>query len=141
MGTMTATRRETLRVLAGGSLARALTVAYTAPACGILLPIAGGVGVAYASAILFGGAFIGITALTLTLAGPLAPHACAEIIGLLTVAYGVGQIIGPMLAASLARRAHSFTPALIVASAVVLVGGILMLAFPLLDASGDRAVG
>ena len=121
-------------------LARALTVAYTAQACGILLPIAGGDGATYAAAILFGGTFIGITALTLTLAGQLAPHRTAEIIGLLTAAYGVGQIIGPILAASLASRAHSFTPSLVAASAVVLVGGLLMIVFRLLDASEQHAV-
>ncbi len=109
-------------------LARALTLAYSAQAGGILLPIVGGVGADYASAILFGGTFIGITALTLTLAGQLAPHRTAELIGLLTAAYGVGQIIGPILAASLASRADSFTPALVVAASVVFLGGVLMVA-------------
>ncbi|MGI8857508.1 MAG: YbfB/YjiJ family MFS transporter [Thermomicrobiales bacterium] len=109
-------------------LARALTLAYSAQAGGILLPIMGGVGADYASAILFGGTFIGITALTLTLAGQLAPHRPAELIGLLTAAYGVGQIIGPILAASLASRADSFVPALIAAASVVFVGGVLMVA-------------
>ncbi len=122
-------------------LARALTLAYCAQACGILLPIAGGLGADYASAILFGGTFVGITALTLTLAGRLAPHRTAELIGLLTAAYGVGQIIGPVLAASLASRAHSFTPALIVASAVVFLGGLLMVAFGMLDASAHSVAG
>ena len=112
-------------------IARALALAYGAQACGILLPIAGGVGADYASAILFGGTFIGITALTMTLAGQLAPHRTAELIGLLTAAYGVGQIIGPLFAASLTSRAHSFTPALIAASAGVLAGGALMAAFHL----------
>ena len=117
-------------------LTRALALAYGAQACGILLPILGGVGADYASAILFGGTFIGITALTLTLAGHLAPpHRTAELIGLLTAAYGVGQIIGPVFAASLASRAHSFTPALIAASAIVFLGGILMIAYRILDGS------
>ncbi|GAC1521238.1 MAG: YbfB/YjiJ family MFS transporter [Chloroflexota bacterium] len=121
-------------------LARALTVAYGAQACGILLPILGGAGAAYGSAVLFGGTFLGITALTLTLAGQLAPHRTATIIGLLTAAYGVGQIVGPIIAASLASRAHSFTPALIVASAVVLAGGAMMLALHVLDPPNGQQV-
>jgi len=117
-------------------LTRALALAYGAQACGILLPILGGVGADYASAILFGGTFIGITALTLTLAGQLAPpDRTAELIGLLTAAYGVGQIIGPVFAASLASRAHSFTPALIAASAIVFLGGMLMIAYRVRDGS------
>ncbi|MCA1666203.1 MAG: YbfB/YjiJ family MFS transporter, partial [Thermomicrobia bacterium] len=67
-------------------------------------------------------------------------HRTAELIGLLTAAYGVGQIIGPIVAASLASRAHSFTPALIAASAVVFLGGILMVAFHVLGGSEDPAV-
>jgi predicted MFS family arabinose efflux permease len=122
-------------------LTRALALAYSAQACGILLPIAGGVVVDYASAMLFGGTFIGITALTLTLAGRLAPHRTAELIGLLTAAYGVGQIIGPVLAASLASSAHSFTPALIAAAAIVLIGGMLMIAFEIRDTSEHSVAG
>ncbi|MEO8715880.1 MAG: YbfB/YjiJ family MFS transporter [Acetobacteraceae bacterium] len=123
-------------------LARALALAYGAQACGILLPILGGVGADYASALLFGGTFIGITALTLTLAGHLAPpHRTAELIGLLTAAYGVGQIIGPVFAASLASRAHSFTPALIAASAIVFLGGMLMIAYRLLEGKAHSGAG
>ena len=121
-------------------LAHALALAYGAQACGILLPVAGGVAADYGSAILFGGTFIGISALTMTLAGQLAPRRTAELIGLLTAAYGVGQIIGPVVAASLASRAHSFTPALIAASAVVSIGGLLMVAFHALGGSGETAV-
>jgi predicted MFS family arabinose efflux permease len=106
--------------------ARALAGAYALQAVGIALPIAGGAGAAFASAVLFGGTFAGITALTLALAGHLAPKRSARIIGMLTAVFGVGQMIGPVLAGFIVSRAQDFTPALTAASALVLTGGVLM---------------
>jgi predicted MFS family arabinose efflux permease len=108
--------------------ARALTGAYLLQAVGIVLPILGGAGAAFASAVLFGGTFAGITVLTLTLAGSLASGGSARLIGLLTAVFGVGQMIGPVLAGLIASRAQNFTPALAVASAFVFAGGVLMAA-------------
>ena len=59
--------------------ARALAGAYVLQAVGIALPIAGGAGAAFASAVLFGGTFAGIAALTLTLGGHLAPSRSARL--------------------------------------------------------------
>jgi predicted MFS family arabinose efflux permease len=106
--------------------ARALAGAYVLQAVGIALPIAGGAGAAFASAVLFGGTFAGITALTLTLAGQLAPDRSARLIGMLTAVFGLGQMIGPVLGGVIANRAQSYTPALATASGLVLVGGALM---------------
>jgi len=106
--------------------ARALALAYVTQACGIGLPLLGGGPAALLSAVLFGGTFIGISTLTLTLAGHMAPRRSAAIIGLLTAAFGLGQIAGPILAGDLAGRAHTFDPALVVAAGIVLVGSILM---------------
>jgi predicted MFS family arabinose efflux permease len=107
---------------------RALTCAYLVQAVGIVLPILGGAGAAFASAVFFGGTFAGITVLTLTLAGSLAPGGSAQLIGLLTAVFGVGQMIGPVLAGLIASRAQDFTPALAVASVFVFIGGVLMAA-------------
>ena len=106
--------------------ARALACAYALQAVGIVLPISGGAGAAFASAVLFGGTFAGITALTLALAGHLAPKHSARLIGILTAVFGVGQMIGPVLAGLIVSRAQSFAPALAAASALVLTGGVLM---------------
>jgi predicted MFS family arabinose efflux permease len=106
--------------------ARALASAYVLQAVGIALPITGGAGAAFASAVLFGGTFAGITALTLALAGHLAPGRSARLIGMLTAVFGVGQMIGPVLAGLIVSRAQSFAPALAAASALVLTGGVLM---------------
>jgi len=106
--------------------ARALAGAFGLQAAGIALPIAGGAGAAFASAVLFGGTFAGITALTLALAGQLAPGHSARLIGMLTAIFGVGQMIGPVLAGVIVSRAQDFTPALAAASGLVLAGGVLM---------------
>src|SRR5215212_3251381 len=106
--------------------ARALAGAYALQAVGIALPIVGGAGAAFASAMLFGGTFAGITALTLTLAGHLAPGRSTRLIGLLTAVFGLGQMIGPVLGGAIAHRAQNFIPALAAATVCVLAGGVLM---------------
>lgn len=108
--------------------APALVVAYAVQAAGIALPLRGGAEAALIAAILFGGTFIGISALTLTLADQLAPRNSARIIGLLTAAFGLGQIAGPTLAGLLAGRSNSFAPALAAATAMVILAGMLMAA-------------
>jgi predicted MFS family arabinose efflux permease len=106
--------------------AGALAGAYLLQAIGIALPIAGGVGAAFASAVLFGGTFAGITALTLTLGGHLETSGSARLIGMLTAVFGLGQMIGPVLGGAIAHRAQNFTPSLATAAVCVLGGGVLM---------------
>ena len=131
-----------LWAMLGGRIgyARALALAYAAQACGILLPLAGGAGAAVASALIFGGTFLGISALTLALAGHLAPHTAARMIGSLTAVYGLGQVIGPVVAGIVATRAGDFGPALLAAAAIVLLGGALMALFQPFDPSRPRRV-
>lgn len=106
--------------------ARTLAGAYLLQAIGIALPIVGGAGAAFASAVLFGGTFAGITALTLTLGGHLETSRSARLIGMLTAVFGLGQMIGPVLGGVIAHRAENFTPALAAAAVCVLAGGVLM---------------
>jgi predicted MFS family arabinose efflux permease len=113
--------------------ARALAGAYLLQAIGVALPIAGGGGAAFASAVLFGGTFAGITALTLTLGGHLEPGRSARLIGMLTAVFGLGQMIGPVLGGVIAHRAHNFAPALAAAAVCVLAGGVLMAALQPFD--------
>ena len=114
-------------------LAGALAGAYLLQAGGIVLPAAGGGVAAVAAAAVFGGTFVGITALTLTLAGRLAPHGSAGLIGALTAVYGLGQVIGPVLAGLIADRANGFARALVAAATVVLIGGALVTAIRPID--------
>lgn len=124
-----------LWTLLGGRIgyARALALAYGVQACGILLPLLGGAGAAVGAALVFGGTFLGISGLTLALAGQLAPHGTARLVGMLTATYGLGQVIGPVVGGVAATRSGAFTPALIAAATVVLLGGVLMAVFPSRD--------
>jgi MFS family permease len=80
--------------------------------------------VLYLSASLFAITAWSVPALMAALAGDvfgaqLAPAA----LGLMTVVFGVGQAIGPILAGRIADSAHSFAPAFLMAGAVALLLG------------------
>lgn len=107
----------------------ALVLAYIAQALGILLPVVSATWwAAVLSAALFGGTFMGIVALTLTYARQLVPARSADLaLGTLTAAFGVGQVLGPLVAAALAGETGGFDRSLVAASAAVTLGGLLML--------------
>ncbi len=107
---------------------RALVAAYGLQALGIVWPaLSPGLVAAYAGALLYGGTFLGIVALTMSLGQRLAPQQSTRVLGLLTVAYGTGQIIGPLLTGMLAEQTNSFTLPLVGAAAVVAAGGVLLI--------------
>lgn len=108
----------------------ALGLAYILQAVSLILPALSPAPLAAAlSAILFGGTFIGITALTLAEARRrVPPYLVPRTIGLLTAVFGLGQVIGPLLAARLAGPQGDFRPALLLAGAVVLLGAALTFA-------------
>jgi predicted MFS family arabinose efflux permease len=107
---------------------RALVAAHALQALGIVLPaLSPGLVAAYVGALLFGGTFMGIVALTMSLGQRLAPQRSARVLGLLTAAYGSGQIIGPLLAGIIATQTASFTLPLLLAAAVVAAGGALLI--------------
>jgi MFS family permease len=56
----------------------------------------------------------------------LAPQRSAGVLGLLTAAYGTGQIIGPLLAGIAAEQTASFALPLMAAAGVVAAGGVLL---------------
>jgi MFS family permease len=118
----------------------ALSAAYAAQAVGILLPaLSAAWWAAAASGVLLGGTFVGISALTLTYAREFAGARRAGLaIGLLTAVYGVGQVLGPLVAARLADDAGGFGPALVAASATVTLAGLLMPVVGLVGARSKR---
>jgi predicted MFS family arabinose efflux permease len=107
-----------------------LLVAYIIQAIGVVLPVLSGTEWAAAlSAILFGGTFMGIVALTITYAREVVPSKqAARAIGMLTAAFGVGQVVGPLVATGLASGPKDFGPSLVAASSALFVSGLLMLA-------------
>ncbi len=112
----------------------ALIAAHVLQAIGIVLPaISGAPAAAMIAAVLFGVTFVGITAIAVSLAAAIAPRNTARVIGLVTVAFGIGQILGPLAAGWLAAATGSFNLALIGAALVVALG-----ALPLLLGLGRR---
>ncbi|CAG6392258.1 Putative MFS family arabinose efflux permease [Actinacidiphila cocklensis] len=107
-----------------------LLTALVVQAVGIALPaLAGGIGAALVSAVLFGATFIGVSTLALATGAHLRfPRSVA----LLTAGYSVGQILGPLAVTPLLH--HGYHQALLLAAAVVLAAAaaaaLLRVGFP-----------
>lgn len=101
-------------LLAAGCATQALGIA-----AGIVWPNAAGFSVGSA---LLGLPFTAITLFAMREARRLHGERAAGLMGYATASYGVGQILGPLVAAPLAARFGSFTPALWVAVAALLLG-------------------
>lgn len=106
----------------------ALVVQYLLQALGVMLPVLSPTPPAlFASGVLLGGTFMGIVTVANAEARALAPQRTAEMVGLMTAAYSVGQIIGPPTAGQIATRTGSFDGGLAVAAAALLAGAALIL--------------
>lgn len=103
-----------------------LILAFGLQALGILLPviIPNQVSTLIGGA-LFGGTFMGITSLTITLACQMKPEAQIQAIGELTTIYALGQIIGPIVAAYLQKNFNILAPSLF--AVVILIFALLVL--------------
>jgi predicted MFS family arabinose efflux permease len=106
----------------------ALIIAAVLQIIGILLPALGlGLIGAMAGALLFGGTFIGMVSLVLTMAGRYYPTRPAKMMGMMTISYGIAQIIGPAITGWLGSKLGSYTGGLYLAAAVLVVGTVLLL--------------
>ena len=106
---------------------RALAAAYAVQAVAIVLPFTGSATAALTSAVLFGGTFIGITSVSLTLAAHLRPAQAGQAVAMPTIVYGIGQAIGPLLAGVAAQVAKGFALPLAIAAILVAVSSLLSL--------------
>ena len=94
---------------------------------GILLPVTvGGLFAALIGALLFGGTFIGMVSLVLTMAGRYYPTRPAKMMGKMTLSYGAAQILAPALTGCLATRFGSYDAGLYLAAGVMIVGTLLL---------------
>lgn len=80
------------------------------------------------SGVLYGSTFIGLVALFMNYAGQLAGKNPVFIMGAITSAYGVGQILAPLYCIAFIEQFNSYSPALYLTALIVLVG-VLLLAF------------
>lgn len=109
------------------SMKLSLILAYGVQALGILLPVISPNQVStLVGGALFGGTFIGITSLTITLASRIKPQAQLQAIGELTTVYALGQIIGPIAAAYLQKNFNIAAPSLFAAAMLILALLVLM---------------
>ena len=108
-------------------LSRALIAASVVQVAAMLTPLAiGGAAGALILAVGLGATFIGISALGTALARELRPSNANGAIALLTVLYGIGQIIGPLIATRIHIDTGSYRPALPVVAGLL---GIATIAF------------
>nr|WP_279577323.1 YbfB/YjiJ family MFS transporter [Pseudomonas sp. LA21] len=107
---------------------RALALNLLVQALGVMLPALGESAFLYlGSAVLVGGSFMG----TVTIAMPAARAAASQVrfnmLAAMTALYGVGQIVGPLVASGLRGLTGSFVPALGAAAGALLVGALCCL--------------
>lgn len=111
----------------GGSQLAALIGCYFVEALGVIVPVLwpDAIGLALGS-LLLGIAFVAITMLTLRVARAMTsdrPAQAAPLMGALTAAFGLGQLVGPPFAHALVARTGSFDASLVVATAGLAMGG------------------
>ena len=106
---------------------RALLSAYALQAAGILVSIhADTVFEVVFAAISFGGTFLGIVAMTLAEGNQRMRGEGGRAAAFLTASFGVGQVLGPVLAGILADLQQGFALPLMLAAACVILGGIFI---------------
>lgn len=112
----------------------ALILAAVLQIVGILLPVlVGGLVAAIFGALLFGGTFIGMVSLVLTMAGRYYPTRPAKMMGKMTLSYGVAQIIGPAVVGWMATRFGDYSVGLYLAAGVMVLGTLLLAILKLVE--------
>lgn len=102
-----------VQTFAVGCMVEAAGVAASVLVPGVAGPLIGGV--------LLGGTFIAVTAFGLQAGRLLAPEAPRRILAMMTVAFGTGQILGPLVAGYLASASGSYVTASLAAAAALML--------------------
>ncbi|MCM2295939.1 YbfB/YjiJ family MFS transporter [Rhodoferax sp.] len=112
----------------------ALILAALLQIVGILLPVlVPGLWAAMLGSLLFGGTFIGMVSLVLSMAGRYYPGMPAKMMGKMTLSYGVAQIIGPAVTGQIGAQFGSYNAGLYVAAAVMALGAGLLVLLKLVE--------
>jgi len=106
-----------------------MIVAMVLQIIGILIPaFSSNVILNFISGFLFGSTFIGLVALFMNFAGQLSSKNPVFIMGIITAAYGIGQITAPLYSIALINNFNSYTPALYL-TALIVASGVLLLGY------------
>lgn len=107
---------------------KALLGAYALQIFGILLPAISpdSLVLIILSTFLYGGTFIACVSLVLTMAGQFYPSNPAKFMGKMTLAYGVAQIIAPVLTGFLAEALGNYNLGLYLSAGVMFIGVCLI---------------
>jgi predicted MFS family arabinose efflux permease len=107
----------------------ALILAAVLQIVGILLPVlVSGLWAAMLGSYLFGGTFIGMVSLVLSMAGRYYPSMPAKMMGKMTLSYGVAQIMGPAITGVIGAKFGTYNAGLYVAASVMALGTGLLFA-------------
>lgn len=119
---------------------KALALAFALQIVGIILPTLfdANLSLVLFSAALYGGTFIGIVSLMLTMMGKFYPTKPAKPMGKLTLSYGVAQIAAPALAGNLAEISGTYNGSLYLASVIMGIGLILVLILAARESADPR---
>jgi len=111
------------------SLLVALLLAFALQTFGMALPVLWGNNWgAYISALLYGATFMGIVSMTMSLGKNLLPHHTQAVLAGLTLAFSIGQVIGPWFV----TWVDTLNQALLVGTGFSFIGGVsLLLGFAL----------
>lgn len=113
-------------VAARKGLARAYAAGMVVEAVGVIASVAiGGYAGPLIAAVLLGGTFVAVTAIGLQIGRRLADASPRKALALMTAAFGVGQILGPIVAGSLADLTGAYFIPSLLASAVLLASALL----------------
>lgn len=92
-------------------------------AIGVILPVFHTPSSYIISALLVGGTFMGTVTIAMPAARKLAAKVRFNMLAIMIASYGVGQIIGPLMASALYTRTQSFDASLVIAALALVVGG------------------
>ncbi|MGX5734757.1 YbfB/YjiJ family MFS transporter [Bosea thiooxidans] len=102
-----------------------LTTNLLVQAIGVMLPVLHTPAAYILSALLVGGTFMGTVTIAMPAARKVAESVRFNILAVMTTAYGIGQIAGPLAAGVIYSRSQSFDLSLTMAALALIGGGIL----------------
>ena len=89
------------------------------------------------SGILYGGTFVGLVALFMNLGGKLAKNNPVLLMGVLTTAYEIGQVLAPLYSVALIEEFKSYDYAFYLTAFIVFSGIVLLYLSKILKLKGE----